>query len=96
MRLKQKIQNSREYKDLRQQVLAEAEYKCEKCGDTERLEIHHIKPLREIVEENNITELYQAYLIEKIWDTNNYQALCHTCHLETDSYGKNTAKAGSK
>ena len=69
-----KIRHSKEYKAFRKQVLQRDNYKCIKCGETENLQIHHIKPTKDYP--------------ELIMDLDNVQTLCLLCHSKTDSYLK--------
>lgn len=69
-----KIRHSKEYKAFRKQVLQRDNYKCTKCGETENLQIHHIKPTKDYP--------------ELIMDLDNVQTLCLLCHSKTDSYLK--------
>lgn len=55
-------------------AVIERDGKCKNCGSTEALEAHHIEP--------------QAKKPDKMYDVDNGVTLCHSCHLETDTYGK--------
>ena len=70
-----RICSSKEYKEFRKKVLERDNYKCVKCGKTERLQVHHIKPRKDYP--------------DLIMNFNNVQTLCLLCHSETESYLKN-------
>ena len=60
------IYNSREWKILRQVVMAKAGYICEECGKAIAEDVHHVIP---------ITADWERRL-----DYNNLKALCVRCH----------------
>lgn len=60
----------RDYRELRNKVLARDNYQCNKCGSKSNLEIHHIKQW----------SLYP----ELRFDSDNCETLCTTCHTEAD------------
>ncbi len=51
-------------------ALEEANYKCEECGATVDLEVHHIEPLEHLEERNDSPKNIQS----------NLKALCRDCH----------------
>lgn len=59
---------SSKYKIWKQNVLKRDNYICQKCGNTNNLVVHHIKPF--------------ATDKEARFDTNNGITLCQTCHKE--------------
>ena len=65
--------NSSKIKKWREAVFERDGHKCKNCGDTERLEAHHIIPLVQATEFAFIRP--------------NGVTLCRRCHQETDSYG---------
>jgi hypothetical protein len=48
--------------------------------DGKLLDVHHLKPLRKIIEENNIHSLDDAIKCAEIWNLNNGITLCGFCH----------------
>ena len=56
--------------------------KCVKCGSTEKLESHHIKPFMKVIEENNIQSRDDARFCKELWDISNGITLCEKCHYE--------------
>lgn len=56
------------YRKWRENVLERDGYKCVKCGSTDNLEAHHIKPF--------------AVYPELRLEINNGVTLCHSCHME--------------
>lgn len=65
------LHRSHQYRQWRDAIL-KRDGKCVECNSTERLEADHIKPV----------SLYPELLL----DLNNGRALCHTCHMVTDTY----------
>ena len=63
--------NSREWKDIREQVRRELTPMCPVCGSEHNLHVDHIKPIR--------------YFYEERLDSNNLQILCGDCNLEKGS-----------
>lgn len=55
---------------------------CVRCGSTIDLESHHVKPLVEILEENNVTNRNGARDCIALWDLSNGITLCKKCHYE--------------
>ena len=56
-------------KKLKLGILKRDNYCCQLCGNKEKLELHHIIPVKDIVDEEDILE------------ANNTIILCKTCHL---------------
>lgn len=68
-----KIQESRqEYKEWRIEVFGRDNYTCRICGNEEKLECHHIIPMRKLWDEENT---------EFVTDVNNGITLCKDCHM---------------
>ncbi len=88
------------YYEWRLNVMRRDEYYCQNCKKKGRqktvlifpdlpvLHVHHIKPFKEIVKENNITNEKEALLCDKLWDVSNGITLCVECHQKTDNFGK--------
>lgn len=72
---KNKISNTKMYKDFRKDILRRDNYQCKQCGSTTDLEVHHIKS--------------RKLFPNLIMDTNNVITLCRQCHSKTDSYLNN-------
>lgn len=56
--------------------------RCSRCGAETDLEAHHIKPLSEIIKDNNITGTTSARYCSELWDISNGITLCEKCHCE--------------
>jgi 5-methylcytosine-specific restriction endonuclease McrA len=64
------------YKSWRYAVFSRDKFTCQKCGKklpADELEAHHIKPFSVAPELEHVVS--------------NGMALCHECHVETDSFG---------
>jgi len=56
---------------------------CVRCGSTDKLEVHHIVHLSEIVAHLGIKSREEARRhAEILWDENNGETLCEPCHYE--------------
>lgn len=60
-----------QWRELKEEILAERGAKCAVCGSTEQLDLHHIKPMR----------------IGGLDVKENLQLLCRHCHVLTPSFG---------
>jgi hypothetical protein len=99
IRMKRQVQNTNEYRQQKNFALMRAKNRCEKCGAAKgekgpdgkivkQLDMHHLEELDTLLAKYNITNIQQARMCPKLWDTKNAQILCPYCHAETDSYGK--------
>lgn len=83
----------------KRQCLVKSNYKCELCGSNKYLEIHHVKPLRDIItsfagdrplREYDVTSPEFSSLTDNILNyhlNNNIgQVLCLDCHVEIDPH----------
>jgi ribosomal protein L32 len=73
-KLSRRIRRLAEYKEWRSKVFQ----KCSRRGTY--LHAHHIKPLYQILAENQITTVEQALLCPNLWLVSNGQTLCIECH----------------
>jgi len=71
----------------RKDVFKRDNYTCQNCGQYGyKLQIHHIKPIYQIIREYKIKTTQDAIGCSHLWDRNNGQTLCISCHKQTDSY----------
>lgn len=69
------------YRKWRLSILDRDNHTCQDCGKKDCLfEVDHIKPLVQIVSENNLENLKQAYGCDELWNTSNGITLCKPCH----------------
>lgn len=68
------LRKTKEYKEFRKEVLKRDNYRCVKCGETENLQVHHIKPVKDYP--------------NLVMNFDNVQTLCLLCHSKTESYLK--------
>lgn len=68
------LRKTKEYKEFRKEVLKRDNYRCAKCGETENLQVHHIKPVKDYP--------------NLVMNFDNVQTLCLLCHSKTESYLK--------
>ena len=86
------IRTIREYKQWRTAVFERDDYTCQECGarrkkgDRVVIQAHHKKPFYKILAENEIKNIQQAKDCKELWEIDNGQTLCISCHRQTDSY----------
>jgi hypothetical protein len=82
--LKYSIRHIFEYRQWRSDIFTRDDFTCQECGKKGcYLEAHHIKEFYKILEENNIKTLDEALNCQELWNINNGQTLCKTCHDKT-------------
>ena len=72
------------WKVAREIVLRRCDYRCERCGLTDRLEVHHLDPVKE----------RGGMPTEADYDVSRLQALCRPCHFAET--GKANRRARTK
>lgn len=83
-----RLRNSNKYKEWRTAVFERDNYTCVKCSTKRpQFEANHIEPFSVIMRRNNITTVEQALDCTELWNINNGETLCKSCHKETSSYG---------
>lgn len=60
----------------------ERDKKCLRCGSTEDLESHHKIELASILQKFNISSVDDARECQELWDIENGETLCKTCHYK--------------
>lgn len=76
-----KIRKSFKYRQWRSDIFSRDDYTCQKCNKRGgSLEAHHLKQFIEIIRENNIISIEEAFICEELWNINNGQTLCSKCH----------------
>lgn len=95
--------------EWKKNVLIKGFYKCSNCGDNKKLEIHHVEPLRDIIDKFTKKPLSKyeqdsqefenlcKVIVEYHEKNNNIGiVLCEKCHSEIDSYRRQTLKNENK
>ena len=86
-RLRERIMNSKEYREWRNSVFNRDDYTCVVCGQIGgRLNAHHIKSFYQIIKNNKIRTSRQGKNCKELWDIANGRTLCIPCHKQTPSY----------
>lgn len=84
------IRSSDAYQNWVKTILRRDNWTCQNTGCAKRggnLEVHHSKKsFFEILIENQIHTRKQAMDCVELWDTDNGQTLCVSCHSQTDTY----------
>lgn len=60
-------------------------YKCRMCESKDNLEVHHIVPVRELIQKYNIKNHRDTFEIDDFWDLDNWITLCSKCHILIDN-----------
>ncbi len=77
------------YRLWRDDVYHRDDFVCQKCGRRGGiLHADHIKPFILIILENKIKTVEDALACDELWNINNGQTLCVTCHRKTETHGK--------
>mgnify|MGYP001560493491 CR=1 FL=1 len=85
--LYKRIKQSYQHRNWVRKILKRDNYLCYDCGTHKELQIHHIKQIALILDENNIETVDDAINCKELWETKNGKTLCHKCHKLTDTYG---------
>jgi len=76
-----------EYKEWRMAIFKRDDFTCQQCREKDKhLNAHHIKPLSEIIANNQITTVKQAVSCSEILDIENGVTLCVDCHGKIDKW----------
>ena len=78
------------YRQWRSDVFTRDNFACVICGDSTggNLNADHIEPFIFILTKHNISTIEMALACEVLWNINNGQTLCETCHRQTPTYGE--------
>jgi len=69
------------YKDWRTKVFERDGYICQLCNvKGKTMNVHHKKPVKDIIKEYNIETKWDSYHCKALWDVNNGITLCEACH----------------
>lgn len=79
------LEHMPKYQSWKRDVFTKCGKRCEICGKTENLEIHHRKSLHLIWQQEDIKDIYQAFECDRLWDVDNGSVLCHECHERMES-----------
>lgn len=66
----------------KKEVLKLDNERCVRCGDFKHVVVHHIKSVKDIIEENDINTIEDAINCDVLWDVNNGIVLCFSCHAK--------------
>lgn len=80
------LRKTDKYFKWRHQVKDRDNYTCQNCKSKDRLHSHHIIYFYKLIKDYNITSVDAGLNCEILWDINNGQTLCLSCHQRTDSY----------
>ena len=95
------VRESAKNKVWRSRVYKRDNYTCQICWKrwgtwwnavNVKLNADHIIPLSQLIKENKITSIEEAYDCECLRDISNGRTLCVECHKQTDTYGERWKK----
>jgi NUMOD3 motif len=77
-----RIRSSRQAVEWRDAIYQRDGYRCQDCGDARggNLNAHHLMHLSQILDEEGVTTLEQAFACNRLWDITNGTTLCEPCH----------------
>lgn len=76
-----KIRNSLEYRLWRYAIMQRDDFRCLKCGNKKKLNVHHKILFSKILEQNKIVFFEEAIRCQLLFDLNNGETLCEICHF---------------
>lgn len=78
------IRKTDKYKKWRNSIFKRDNYECKICGCRQSgfINAHHIIHFSEILDNNNIKTLEDAYLCNLLWEINNGITVCIKCHIK--------------
>ena len=96
----QQIRRLEEYEAWKRAVFIRDRFTCQQCGARNGrkrvIEAHHLTELSTLVRACSIVSIEQAKGCPLLWEVSNGQTLCHSCHVQTESYPKNFRKLVNK
>ena len=82
--LRVRLYSSFKHRQWRSDIFTRDNFTCQWCSKRGViLNAHHIKPFKQIREENKIETYEQALDCEELWNINNGITLCEECHNKT-------------
>ncbi len=79
--IRNRIKSYGKYLKWRSEVLERDNYHCQGCGKNNcKLDVHHIIPIRDILEFYNIKKQEEAFDCKDLWDIDNGMTVCRRCH----------------
>jgi len=78
--LRSEIEQMPKYSSWKSAVFEKCGRRCEMCGETNGLEIHHRTSFDSILKAHKINTIAEAFECNALWDINNGSVLCKKCH----------------
>lgn len=83
--LRSEIERMPKYTNWRSSVFDRHGKRCEMCGSTNDLEIHHRTSFDAILRSYQINTIERAFECDALWDVGNGSVLCKPCHEKMES-----------
>ncbi|KKL44623.1 hypothetical protein LCGC14_2363840, partial [marine sediment metagenome] len=74
------IRQSQMYRRWQWLVFKQDGFKCRLCESRDSIEVHHLIRLEKLISQYQIGSLGEAYLTPALWDVNNGETRCYSCH----------------
>lgn len=85
LNLRKEIEQMPIYQRWRQDVLKKCDNKCQICGHTNNLEVHHRISVFKILKYFKVSSIEGAFECKPLWDIDNGDTLCKECHDKMES-----------
>lgn len=91
-KLRQEIEAMPIYTNWKNTAIAKSGGRCEMCGETTGLQVHHRVSFHKIITHYRVTNIMEAFQCHALWEVSNGSVLCEDCHNKMESsktYQKN-------
>jgi DNA repair exonuclease SbcCD ATPase subunit len=93
--LRVEIEKMPKYSNWRTAIFERCGKRCEMCGSTKDLEIHHRTSFDALLRHYQINTVEKAFECDALWDLNNGSVLCKECHAKMESSKYRESKIAS-
>ncbi len=78
------IRTTFQYRQWRSDVYTRDDYTCQLCGERGKIinADHYPKTFKQIIVENDIKTIQDAFSCDELWNINNGRTLCKPCHIK--------------
>lgn len=94
-KLAQSIRQMTEYRKWMDAVKEKDGFRCVRCGANDNLESHHKRTFAELLKAHHIAGRDDARRCAELWDIDNGETLCMTCHFEEHGRKLNENRRGN-
>ncbi|MCR4334753.1 MAG: hypothetical protein NUV47_03455 [Patescibacteria group bacterium] len=83
--LRKQIEKMPIYQRWKQEIMNKCGSKCQMCGSSNNLQVHHLDSFYSIIKQYNITSIEKAFECKQLWNVDNGEILCKNCHDKMES-----------